>query len=121
MEPKLTLVLGASPNKERYSNLAVRRLRAHGHPTIAVGRREGLIGDQPILLAIPEGVRPHTVTMYLNASNQQAWTDVLLRLSPERIIFNPGSENPPLAKASEAQGLEIVEGCTLVMLSTGQY
>jgi predicted CoA-binding protein len=116
-----TLVLGASPKGERYSNMAVRRLREHGFPVIAVGRREGAIDGQPIVTTVPEGAVVHTVTLYLNAHNQGTWIGQILALTPKRIIFNPGAENPELARAAEAQGIEVLEACTLVMLGTGQY
>ncbi len=118
---KTTLVVGASENPERYSNRAVRKLHAHGHPVIAVGRRVGMIGDEPILTTIPEHTAIDTVTMYLNAHNQEAWEKLVLDLSPARIIFNPGAENPELAMKAEARGIEVVEACTLVMLGTEQY
>ncbi len=121
MDPRLTVVLGASPNPERYSNMAVRRLRANGHPVIAVGRREGIIDGQPIVTSVPPGVRIDSVTMYLNERNQHAWEQALLDLTPARIIFNPGAENPGFAAKAKAHGIEVLEACTLVMLGTGQY
>ncbi|MCB0835104.1 MAG: CoA-binding protein, partial [Bacteroidetes bacterium] len=36
-------------------------------------------------------------------------------------IFNPGSENKELADILRDHNIEVVEACTLVMLSTGQY
>ena len=118
---KTTLVLGASLKPERYANMAIRRLRAHGHPVVAVGLREGLVGDTPVVKAIPEGSEVHTVTLYLNASNQAGWEKQLLALHPQRIIFNPGAENPAFAKVAEGAGIETMEACTLVLLSTGQF
>ncbi|MBL7985841.1 MAG: CoA-binding protein [Flavobacteriales bacterium] len=121
MEGTTTLVLGASPKEDRYSNKAVRRLSEHGHPVIAVALRPGMIGDHTILTEVPEGVGIHTVTMYLNAANQERWIPVVLGLHPRRIIFNPGAENERLAGLAEREGIEVVEACTLVMLATWQY
>lgn len=113
--------MGASPLPDRYSYTAVRRLQGAGHPVIAVGRRPGSIDGLSILPDLPEGPSPHTVTLYLNAANQAAWEERILSLSPKRIIFNPVAENPGLAARAAEQGIEVVEGCTLVMLATGQY
>lgn len=121
MSGRTTLVLGASPKPVRYSHLAVRRLRDKGHAVVALGRRPGMIGDVPILQEIPSGMSIDTVTMYMNAENQKPWEHRLLELSPRRIIFNPGAENPQLAAAAESAGVEVLEACTLVMLTTGQY
>jgi uncharacterized protein len=116
-----TLVLGASPKPDRYSNLAVRRLVHHGHPVVAVGLRENMIGEVPIQKDVPPDASVHTVTLYMNENNQRQWEQRILALKPKRIIFNPGAENPSLEKAAHAQGIETLEACTLVMLSTGQY
>ncbi|MGF6846175.1 putative CoA-binding protein [Chitinophaga sp. W3I9] len=65
-DKKLTVVLGASPNPERYSNLAVNRLKAKGHPVVAIGKRAAAIGDTPVITAHPPLEKVDTVTMYLN-------------------------------------------------------
>lgn len=119
--PKTTLVLGASPKADRYSNMAVRKLRGHGHPVLAVGAREAAIDDVPVRKDIPDGAEVHTVTLYLNALNQAGWEDRIIALQPKRIIFNPGAENERLFRRALANGIEPVEACTLVMLSTGQF
>ncbi|MCB0808209.1 MAG: CoA-binding protein [Flavobacteriales bacterium] len=121
MPAKITLVLGASPKPDRYSHLAVRRLLAGGHPVIAVAYRASHIGDLPIVTEIPEGVSVDTVTFYLNANNQRDWEDRLLALKPKRFIFNPGAENHHLAELARKAGIEVVNGCTLVMLASGLY
>ena len=121
MESKRTLVLGASSKPERYSNKAILRLVEAGHPVVAVGLRKGDIAGTPIVPAIPEGLAIDTVTMYMNAQNQESWEQRILVLAPKRIIFNPGAENERLAKLALAQGIEVVEGCTLVMLSVGTF
>ncbi len=121
MSGKMTLVLGASPKADRYSHRAVLHLRAHGHPLLAVGLRESMIDDIPVVTSIPDGSVFDTVTLYLNANNQAPWQERLLALKPKRIIFNPGAENPAFARAAEAKGIEALEACTLVMLGTGQY
>jgi predicted CoA-binding protein len=117
---RTTLVMGASVKPERYSNMAIRRLRAHGHDVVAVGLRAAEVADVSISTELPSGPID-TVTMYLNADNQRKWEDALLGLRPRRIIFNPGAENPVFASRASQAGVEVVEACTLVMLGTGQY
>jgi predicted CoA-binding protein len=62
-----------------------------------------------------------TVTLYLNPTRQEPYYDYILGLKPRRIIFNPGTENPELEMLASEAGIECMEACTLVMLSTGQY
>lgn len=120
MTTKKTLVLGASTNPSRYSYMAINRLSSHKHPVVAVGRREGRVGNVDIVTSQPkEDI--DTVTLYLNPMNQKPYYDYILSLRPKRIIFNPGTENHELEELARKNGIEPVEACTLVMLSTGQY
>lgn len=118
---KKTVVIGANENPSRYSNIAVRRLKRHGHEIVPVGLREGEIDGIKILKGQPPIENVDTVTMYVGPQNQPPLYDYILSLNPKRIIFNPGAENPELEKLAEAKGIEVVEACTLVMLSTGEY
>ena len=118
---KKTLVLGASLKPVRYSNLAIRRLAEHGHPVVAVGRREGDVNGVKILTGMPELSDIHTITVYLNEDNQEAFEDYMLKLKPARIIFNPGAENPNFKKRATEKGIEVDDACTLVMLSVGTF
>ncbi len=120
-EQERTLVLGASPNPARYAYSAVLRLHANGIPVVAVGARSGTIDGIPILQEIPQDVAIHTVTLYMNPMVQEAWHERILALHPRRIIFNPGTEHAAFSQRAVNSGIEVVEGCTLVMLGTGQY
>jgi hypothetical protein len=116
-----TLVIGASTKPERYSNMAIRALRKHNHEVFALAKREGVVADVPIKTEFPVNDNIHTVTMYVGAKHQPEYYKSLLELKPERVIFNPGSENFELAEMLEMNGVETIEGCTLVMLSTNQF
>jgi predicted CoA-binding protein len=118
---KKTLVLGASDHPGRYSYLAVNKLRGNGHPVVAIGRKPAKVGDVEIGTDKQQLTGIDTVTLYLNPMHQKEYYDYILSLHPRRIIFNPGAENPELATLARANGIEPVEGCTLVMLGTGQY
>ncbi|MCW3463197.1 CoA-binding protein [Chitinophaga nivalis] len=120
-DKKLTVVLGASPNPERYSNMAVNRLKAKGHPVVAIGNRAAAIDDTPIITEHPALENVDTVTLYLNPLLQEAYYDYILQLQPKRIIFNPGTENEELANIAREHHIEPLEACTLVLLTTGQF
>ncbi len=120
MEQKKTLVVGASPNPERYSYKAVERLRQNGHPVYAFGFREGTIADVTMSTAWPtEGF--DTVTLYLNPQRQQQYYERILALRPKRVLFSPGTENPPFERQLSESGIVAEEVCTLVLLSIGEY
>jgi hypothetical protein len=118
---KKTLVLGASDNPERYSFLAVNRLRSKGHPVVAIGRKVTRVSDVEVGTTKQPFTGIDTVTLYLNPSNQKEYYDYVLSLHPKRLVFNPGAENPELEGLARARGIQTQEACTLVLLSTGQF
>ena len=120
-ETKKTLVLGASDNPSRYSYLAIQRLRNHGHPVVAIGRKYTKVADVPITKDKEPITDVDTVTLYLNPSHQREYYDYILSLNPRRIIFNPGAENNELIELAQEKNIAALEACTLVLLSTGQY
>jgi len=120
---KKTVVLGASPDASRYSNLASRMLDSAGFEFVPVGIRKGIINGKKILdlRDKPKIEDVHTVTMYMNPKNQKVWYDYILDLDPKRIIFNPGTENFELAKLAKSKGIETEFACNLVLVQTGQF
>ncbi len=119
---KTTLVLGASARPEKYSYKAIISLQRRNIPVIAIGRRETDVCGQMIRKTIPDDLsKVHTITMYMNAMHQKEYYDLIFSLKPARIIFNPGTSNPELAGLAISRGIEIIDGCMLVMLSSGEF
>lgn len=116
-----TLVLGASPNADRYSYKAAILLKKYNHEVMPVGIKQGKIADMDILTGMPAIENVHTITLYVGADNQKVYYDYILTSHAQRIIFNPGTENLELKALAEKKNIECVEGCTLVMLQTGQF
>lgn len=121
IEKKKTLVIGASENPERYSNLAINRLKNNHHPVVAIGKTKGTVAGITIATEKIKLDDIDTVTLYLKPSLQKEYYDYIISLHPKRIIFNPGTENDELSELARQQGIKPVEACTLVLLSTGQY
>ena len=118
---KKTLVFGASTNPSRYSYLAVSRLLAHGYEVVAYGNKAGSIKSVEINQELLPYSAIHTVTLYLNSNNQKPFYDYIISLNPERVIFNPGTENYEFYKLLEKKDITYDVACTLVLLSTNQY
>jgi uncharacterized protein len=115
------VLIGASTNPERYAYKAATSLVKHGHEVHLLGIKAGEVAGISIQTERPTLKDIDTVTLYVNPVNQKLWYDYILELQPRRIIFNPGTENEELMEQAETQGIEIIEGCTLVMLSVGTF
>ena len=117
---KHTLVIGATPNPDRYAYKAIEMLTKYGHSLVAYGIKQGIIGAVVIQNELPQQVFD-TVTMYVGPQNQPDFYQYILNLKPKRVIFNPGTENAVFEAQLQQAGIEALQACTLVLLSTGQY
>lgn len=120
---KKTVIIGATTNPARYAWLAARMLTEYNHEIVPVGIKDGAVFGKDILDIYQkpaiEGV--DTVTLYIGPHRQPEHMDYILSLKPKRIIFNPGTEHEEFMKKAQTQGVETVEGCTLVMLRSNQF
>ncbi len=122
MPDKNVAVLGASDNPERYSYKALKMLTEHGYNAIPVhpvlDEIEGIkvvksLGD------IRENV--YTLTVYVGPARISPLVEEIVKLKPERVILNPGTESEELKAALDKASIPYIEACTLVLLRTGQF
>lgn len=118
---KKTLVLGASLKTDRYSNIAINRLRQNNHEVVAFGLKHGEVNDVAIDTELLDYKDVDTVTLYLSPKHQEAYYDYIVDLKPKRVIFNPGTENPEFYEILKKNTIEFEAACTLVLLSIDQY
>ena len=118
---KATLVLGASTNPNRYSNIAIKRLVDKDLPTVALGARKGAVLGVVIDAEKQDYKNIDTVTLYLNPKRQEEYYNYIISLKPRRVIFNPGTENTEFVKLLEENNIESEIACTLVLLSINKY
>ena len=115
-------VLGASPKPDRYAYQALQLLHKYGHRTLPINPAFDEILGERCYRRISDAPGPiDTVTLYLRETRSNPLIDEIIGAKPRRIIMNPGAENSVLAAKAEEAGIEVVEGCTLVMLRTGQF
>ena len=117
------VVLGASPKEDRYSNKAMKMLADHDHTPIPVAPGHAEIEGRKAyakLADVPDKI--DTVTLYMGPKRQdEALIEQVIQAAPRRVIFNPGTENNSAQERLEKAGIQVVEACTLVLLSTNQY
>lgn len=116
------VVLGASPKSHRYAFKAMQKLREHGHQPIPVNPAfDEVQGEKcyPTVTEVPSPI--DTLTVYVGKKRSDRLIEQIMTAEPQRIILNPGAENDTLADAARARGINVVEGCTLVMLTIGTF
>ncbi|WED28594.1 CoA-binding protein [Vibrio sp. DW001] len=116
-------ILGISDKAERYSFKAYQKLLENGFTNLAGISPKKISLSQIELVDTLDGLSEnvHTLTLYVGAQRLEPMIEPILSLSPKRIILNPGTENQNLMTQAAKRGIEVVEGCTLVMLATEQF
>jgi len=115
-------VLGASNKPERYSFQAVKLLAGKGHAVFPVHPALVAIEGAPVFKQLGDIPVPlHTVTLYVGPERSAALAAEILAARPQRVIFNPGAENPVLAQQLQTAGIRVENACTLVLLRTGTF
>lgn len=119
---KRVVVLGASANPARMSYQAVKELREAGHEVLPVHPAISSLHGAEVLTDLMEVQgKVDTLTVYVNAARSSGMEEMMLDLPVQRVIFNPGAENPELMRKLQEAGMECLEACTLVMLRTGEF
>ena len=115
-------VLGASGSPDRCSNRAIHRLLKAGFPVVPINPKipeaAGLT-CLPSLDQIEDAI--DTVTVYLSPARSHPLADSLIALRPNRVVFNPGAENPELGRTLLKNGIAVLEACTLIMLDADTF
>jgi uncharacterized protein len=115
------LILGASDKNTRTSYTARLLLKDYGHDTILVHPTLKNIDSETVYSSLDLAPKADIITIYVSAEISSTLEDALIKKYPKKIIFNPGSENPTLAKKLESSGIQVEEACTLVLLKTRQF
>ena len=116
------LLIGASNDPTRYSNMALHRLLNAGHRVIPLNPYSEIATIEPTLhhLRQVQG-KIDIAVVYVRAELLKPDIEELVRIAPATVIFNPGAESLELKIELERNGIRTRNACTLVLLSTGQF
>ncbi len=114
---KTVAIIGASNDRRKYGNKAVRAYLQQGYLVYPVNPNESQIESLPVFKSIrdvPE--RPERTSVYVPPQ-------VLLTLLPEiaakgcdELWLNPGTNSPEVVAEAERLGLNVVQACSIVNL-----
>ena len=120
--PKTVAVVGASSDRRKFGNKALRAFQAEGHHVIPINPNESEVEGiraYPSVLDVPEPI--DMATVYVQP-------DVCLALLPEfeqkgipEIWINPGAESDELLTEARRRKLNVIAACSIVGIGRSPY
>lgn len=112
---KTVAIIGASNDRSKFGNKAVRAFLQQGYEVFPVNPKEATIEGLPAFEGIADvPVRPNRVSVYLPPS-------VLLKVLPaiaakgcDELWLNPGTESDAVLAEAERLGLNVIQACSIV-------
>ena len=112
---KTIAIIGASADRGKFGNKAVRAFVRQGYMVYPVNPKETEIEGLPAFKSITEvPVRPNLTSVYLPPP-------VLLKVLPDiaargcdELWLNPGTESDEVLAAAEKLGLNVIQACSIV-------
>ena len=112
---KTVAVLGASADRSKFGNKAVRAFRAQGFSVYPVNPKETEIEGLPCFPSIAEvPVRPRMVSVYLPPPVVLKALPAIAAKGCDELWLNPGTESDEVLAAAEKLGLHVVQACSIV-------
>lgn len=119
---KTVAVLGASSNREKFGNKAVRAYAQQGYTVFPVNPRESIVEGLTSYASIRDvPVRPDIISVYLPPPVGLASLPDIAARGCEELWLNPGADSPEVVEAAEKLGLNVIQACSIVGLGVSPY
>ncbi|NLN93731.1 MAG: CoA-binding protein [Candidatus Hydrogenedens sp.] len=108
-------IVGASSDRKKYGNKALRAFVEGGWKVFPVNKAGGIIEGLEVFTSLDEITeKVDRVSMYLPAALGITMLDQVLRKMPCEFYLNPGSESDELIALAREKGLEPIQACSIV-------
>ena len=112
---KTVAVIGASSNRDKWGNKAVRAFLQQGYTVYPVNPSEPEVEGLKTYASIKDlPVRPHTVTVYIPPQRLLKIIPAIAERGCDELFLNPGTESPEVLAECERLGLNPIQACSII-------
>ena len=117
MSKKSVAVVGASADRSKFSNKAIRAYLKEGWDVYPVNPKGGTIEGLQVVASLADiSAKIDRVTLYLPSAVGVNVLDDIAGAEPEEFYVNPGAESDALIEKARALGLDPIQACSIVEL-----
>lgn len=112
---KTIAIIGASTDRKKYGNKAVRAFRDGGWTVYPVNAKADEVEGIKAYKSIKEVPVPlDRVSMYVPPAVGKTMLDDIQAMNPGELFFNPGSEDAEVLEEAKGRGLNAINACSIV-------
>jgi hypothetical protein len=120
--PQTVAVIGASGNRAKFGNKAVRAFQQRGYTVWPVNPHEAEIEGLRAYASIADVPGPiDMVTFYVPPRIGLQVIEAVAARHPGEVWLNPGSESDALIARARALGIEPIAACSIVAIGMSPY
>ena len=119
---KIVAVIGASADRQKFGNRAVRAFREQGYTVIPINPHEGEVEGLhtfPSVLDVPGPI--DMASFYVPPQIGERIIDEVAKKGIREIWLNPGAESDALIARARALGLAPIVACSIVAIGRNPY
>ena len=115
MSQKTIAIIGASADRNKFGNIAVRAFVRQGWNVFPVNPKEAQIENLPAFASIADvPVRPNLISVYLPPPVVLKVLPAIAARGCDELWLNPGTESDEVLAAAEKLGLNVIQACSIV-------
>ena len=112
---KTVAVIGASPDRRKFGNKALRAFREAGYRAIPITPHHPEVeGEQTYATVLEYPDRIDMATMYVPPDIGEQVLESLAQKGVGEVWFNPGSESPDVITRARALGIRPIQACSII-------
>jgi uncharacterized protein len=112
---KTVAIIGASNDRHKFGNKAVRAFLRRGYEVFPVNPHEPTIEGLPAFKSARDlPIRPQMVSVYLRPEILQTVLPDIAARGCDELWLNPGTESDTVIATAEKLGLNVIQACSIV-------
>jgi predicted CoA-binding protein len=113
--PRIVAVIGASSDRRKFGNKALRAFRDHGDIVIPINPKEPEVEGEKTYTSVLDVAGPiDMATMYVAPAVGVKILEELATKGVAEVWLNPGADSPEVVERAKALGLNPIVACSIV-------
>lgn len=116
-EKKTVAVIGASSNRHKFGNKALRAFERQGYRVLAINPNEAEVeGHKTFASVLDVPGKIDMATVYIHADAGVGVMEQLAQKGVEEVWLNPGADDDDVVDRARALGLNVIQACSIIAI-----